>query len=362
MGEMSEYSGTASSRIDYETLKRNFHLPMSQVAQELGVCATVLKKLCRQYNIPRWPHRKIKSLNKMITALEEAKCDTEEEERQRQSELKALLQRKADIMENPRIIGPTYSRLSRNANKPTKTINKQNHPASLTSQTTREKNVLLMLEQQRNSGATPSNHYLFSSSSSVKPIPQTDRGLNRPHSALPSAHYQEPELQSPPLYAASVPPKLSMPQFVSSVPVNQSWVRPIPVHHHSASNYANSISSAISSNHNAREYLSFNPVQTCFSPLTITDPTIIQATGPPHSVQSLNAQPIPEDLFADHSLPTLSTSTEENLHRLLNQSAFDQPESELCIDPTTDNPLNTDQLFEPLNDVGQELFMNDHYF
>lgn len=48
-----------SSHIDYAVLQQHFHLPISQVAKELGVCATVLKKLCRQHGIPRWPHRKV---------------------------------------------------------------------------------------------------------------------------------------------------------------------------------------------------------------------------------------------------------------------------------------------------------------
>ena len=51
---------SVSSHIDYVTLQQNFHLPISQVAKDLGVCATVLKKLCRQHGIPRWPHRKVR--------------------------------------------------------------------------------------------------------------------------------------------------------------------------------------------------------------------------------------------------------------------------------------------------------------
>lgn len=54
-----ERKPTSSSHIDYSVLQQHFHLPISQVAKELGVCATVLKKLCRQHGIPRWPHRKV---------------------------------------------------------------------------------------------------------------------------------------------------------------------------------------------------------------------------------------------------------------------------------------------------------------
>merc|ERR1712100_586671 len=69
---------SSSPQIDYALLQQHFHLPISEVAKELGVCATVLKKLCRKHGIPRWPHRKIKSLNKLIAALEETKTETEE--------------------------------------------------------------------------------------------------------------------------------------------------------------------------------------------------------------------------------------------------------------------------------------------
>lgn len=45
--------------IGLETLSKYFHLPINDVAKELGVCATVLKKICRKNGIPRWPHRKV---------------------------------------------------------------------------------------------------------------------------------------------------------------------------------------------------------------------------------------------------------------------------------------------------------------
>ena len=62
-----------SAHIDYAVLQQHFHLPISQVAKELGVCATVLKKLCRQHGIPRWPHRKVGCVTFYFTAL---KCLT----------------------------------------------------------------------------------------------------------------------------------------------------------------------------------------------------------------------------------------------------------------------------------------------
>ena len=38
-------------------------------AAALGVCTTVLKKVCRRHGIRRWPQRKLQSLNKLINNL-----------------------------------------------------------------------------------------------------------------------------------------------------------------------------------------------------------------------------------------------------------------------------------------------------
>eukprot|EP01125_Pyxidicula_operculata_P001387 TRINITY_DN11278_c0_g1_i1.p1 TRINITY_DN11278_c0_g1~~TRINITY_DN11278_c0_g1_i1.p1 ORF type:complete len:258 (-),score=43.59 TRINITY_DN11278_c0_g1_i1:213-986(-) len=56
--------------ITKEELTTHFELPIKVAAAKLGVCTTVLKKLCRQHGIPRWPHRKITSINRSIQQLE----------------------------------------------------------------------------------------------------------------------------------------------------------------------------------------------------------------------------------------------------------------------------------------------------
>ncbi|KAL9240549.1 hypothetical protein vseg_014754 [Gypsophila vaccaria] len=46
-------------------------MPISKAAKELNVGLTVLKKRCRELNIKRWPHRKIKSLESLISNVKE---------------------------------------------------------------------------------------------------------------------------------------------------------------------------------------------------------------------------------------------------------------------------------------------------
>lgn len=53
-------------QLELEEIQKHFHLPSTTAAKELKVGSTVLKKQCREFNIMRWPHRKIKSLKALI--------------------------------------------------------------------------------------------------------------------------------------------------------------------------------------------------------------------------------------------------------------------------------------------------------
>lgn len=55
------------SGIELDEIQKHFGVPIAQAAKELKVGLTVLKKRCRELNITRWPHRKIKSLKSLIT-------------------------------------------------------------------------------------------------------------------------------------------------------------------------------------------------------------------------------------------------------------------------------------------------------
>lgn len=66
----SSAAGSAAGGIAYDDLARVFHLPITGAAKALGVCVTVLKKRCRRHGVRRWPHRKLKSLDKLKEKLE----------------------------------------------------------------------------------------------------------------------------------------------------------------------------------------------------------------------------------------------------------------------------------------------------
>lgn len=55
-----------SDTLELEEIQRYFHVPITKAAKELRVGLTVLKKRCRELNIMRWPHRKLKSLQTLI--------------------------------------------------------------------------------------------------------------------------------------------------------------------------------------------------------------------------------------------------------------------------------------------------------
>ena len=55
-----------------EKLARHFHLPINAAGRELGICPTVLKKICRKHGLTRWPHRKVCAVS--ATAVRASLC------------------------------------------------------------------------------------------------------------------------------------------------------------------------------------------------------------------------------------------------------------------------------------------------
>ncbi|KAJ8625657.1 hypothetical protein MRB53_034187 [Persea americana] len=71
-------------------LAKYFDLPIAEAARNLKIGLTVLKKKCREFGIPRWPHRKIKSLDTLIHNLSE---EAAKQERVNQAGAKAVTKR-----------------------------------------------------------------------------------------------------------------------------------------------------------------------------------------------------------------------------------------------------------------------------
>lgn len=58
--------------VQLDDLRQCFNMPIAAVARKFGICATLLKKICRRHGIQRWPHRQIRSLQKSIDMLRES--------------------------------------------------------------------------------------------------------------------------------------------------------------------------------------------------------------------------------------------------------------------------------------------------
>ncbi|GAB2249727.1 hypothetical protein Droror1_Dr00013086 [Drosera rotundifolia] len=65
-----------SERLEYEEIQKCFEMPISKAAKKLGVGLTVLKKRCRELDIRRWPHRKIKSIKSLIRNVQDQEAQT----------------------------------------------------------------------------------------------------------------------------------------------------------------------------------------------------------------------------------------------------------------------------------------------
>lgn len=57
--------------LTFEQVSKYFYMPITQASKELNMGLTALKKKCRELGIPRWPHRKMKSLETLIRNVQE---------------------------------------------------------------------------------------------------------------------------------------------------------------------------------------------------------------------------------------------------------------------------------------------------
>ncbi|XP_031498772.1 uncharacterized protein LOC116263252 [Nymphaea colorata] len=69
-----------TGRLQISDLVNYFHLPITVAAKHLAICPTVLKKVCRRNGMRRWPHRKIKSIDRNLLNLERSLAEASRED------------------------------------------------------------------------------------------------------------------------------------------------------------------------------------------------------------------------------------------------------------------------------------------
>jgi hypothetical protein len=57
--EKTVAAGRHRGQVTGKMLREHFHLPLHTVAKKFGMCTTAFKKLCRRFEIPKWPHRQV---------------------------------------------------------------------------------------------------------------------------------------------------------------------------------------------------------------------------------------------------------------------------------------------------------------
>ena len=65
-----ERRGRSACMLSRETISEHFYMPIAHAAKQLKVGLTPLKKSCRQLGIQRWPHRKLTSLQTLISTVQ----------------------------------------------------------------------------------------------------------------------------------------------------------------------------------------------------------------------------------------------------------------------------------------------------
>ncbi|KAG7646804.1 RWP-RK domain [Arabidopsis thaliana x Arabidopsis arenosa] len=95
-------SCSVSKTLSKETISLYFYMPITQAARELNIGLTLLKKRCRELGIKRWPHRKLMSLQKLISNVKELeKMEGEENEDKLRNALEKLEKEKKTIEKLP---------------------------------------------------------------------------------------------------------------------------------------------------------------------------------------------------------------------------------------------------------------------
>ncbi|XP_006649045.1 protein RKD1-like [Oryza brachyantha] len=93
--------GSEAKPLTFELVSQYFCMPIKQAARELNVGLTLLKRRCRVLGIPRWPHRKMKSLDTLIRSVEEIGEQTGQLKDKARNAVEMLQQKKKLIEQKP---------------------------------------------------------------------------------------------------------------------------------------------------------------------------------------------------------------------------------------------------------------------
>lgn len=67
--EVVDSSDVGNQHLDSTHLlqvQQHFHKPIKEAARDLGMCTTVLKKICRKNGVQRWPYRKLAGMRSRL--------------------------------------------------------------------------------------------------------------------------------------------------------------------------------------------------------------------------------------------------------------------------------------------------------
>jgi hypothetical protein len=90
---------------------------------------TVLKKVCRRHGIPRWPHRKLKAIEKTIESLEISAQKNPVDAIRIFSEIEELKRKRMEILQNPSsisVLSPPVARSQESTSQQTNNSNSDN--------------------------------------------------------------------------------------------------------------------------------------------------------------------------------------------------------------------------------------------
>ena len=108
--EANHFSATKPKHrrdINIDAIRDCFDLPEDQAAKKLKVSKTHLKRICREFNIRRWPYRRLKSYQSRISKAEKTISDaaaTDQEKQTAQQEVFELEKRRTFLKQNPSLI------------------------------------------------------------------------------------------------------------------------------------------------------------------------------------------------------------------------------------------------------------------